>query len=307
LMILRIIIRIIHRSAPFKWGSKFSTSSHLRFLSMLISVQCSLSVKFSGMNFCFTIKCVTYPALTAMLLYFLYKCQLNITVTETSYYVFLLSCAGSVTVLSAQHLRSWHSVARPRIHIFFTTGPAQIGSGTLTASYKTGTAVSFSGVRRLQCNGGHSPLLQRLTIKFRTIHFIIHTPSWLAVWSIAETPYLLTYLLTYSLHGAVIVEELTGVQLVKKFPAFYGTRMFITAVTSARHLSLSWASSIQSIPRHSTSWRSIFFSSLLCRGLSSGIYPSGFPTKVLFTPLFSPIRATCPAHLILLDFITRTV
>ena len=34
-------------------------------------------------------------------------------------------------------------------------------------------------------------------------------------------------------------EKLTGFQLVKKFPAFYGTQRFITAVTSARHLSLS--------------------------------------------------------------------
>ena len=37
----------------------------------------------------------------------------------------------------------------------------------------------------------------------------------------------------------VLLEKLTGVQLVKKFPAFYGTRRFITAFTSARHLSLS--------------------------------------------------------------------
>ena len=36
-------------------------------------------------------------------------------------------------------------------------------------------------------------------------------------------------------------------QLIKKFPAFYGTRQFITTFTSARHLSLSWATSIQSI------------------------------------------------------------
>jgi hypothetical protein len=34
----------------------------------------------------------------------------------------------------------------------------------------------------------------------------------------------------------------------QEIPAFYGTRKFITAFTSARHLSLSWASSIQSIP-----------------------------------------------------------
>ena len=35
--------------------------------------------------------------------------------------------------------------------------------------------------------------------------------------------------------------------------------------------------------------------------------PSGFPTKNLYTPLSSPIRATCPAYPILLDFITRTI
>jgi len=31
----------------------------------------------------------------------------------------------------------------------------------------------------------------------------------------------------------ILLEKLTGFQLVKKFPASYGTRMFITAVTSA--------------------------------------------------------------------------
>ena len=46
-----------------------------------------------------------------------------------------------------------------------------------------------------------------------------------------------TYLLTP--WSRVLLEKLTDFQLVKKFHAFYGTRRFITDVTSARHLSLS--------------------------------------------------------------------
>ena len=120
--------------------------------------------------------------------------------------------------------------------------------------------------------------------------------------------YFLTYLLTYLLTpwSRVLLEKLTGLQLVKIFPAFYGTRRFITAFVGARHLSLTWASSIQSIPPHLTSSRSIFMLSTHLRlGLPSGLFPSGFPTKTLYTPLPSPTRATCPAYLILLDFITR--
>ena len=118
--------------------------------------------------------------------------------------------------------------------------------------------------------------------------------------------YLLTYLLTPWFR--FLIEQLTDLQLVKKFPAFHGTRMFITALTSVRHLSLSCASPIQSINPHPTSWRCILILSThlrLC--LPSGLFPSGSPTKTLYTPFSSPIRATCPAHFILLDFIPRTI
>ena len=82
-----------------------------------------------------------------------------------------------------------------------------------------------------------------------------------------------------------ILENLTGLQLVKKFPAFYGTRRFITALTSVRHLSLSWASPIKSTYPHPTFWRSILIlSAHLRRGLPSCLFPSGFPTKTLYTP-----------------------
>ena len=106
----------------------------------------------------------------------------------------------------------------------------------------------------------------------------------------------------------VLLEKLTGSQLVKKFPIFYGTRRFITAFTSAHNFSLSWASSIQSIPTYHTSWKSILILfSHLRLGLSSCLFPSGFlhQNPVYAFPL--PIRATCPAHLILLYFITRTI
>ena len=71
----------------------------------------------------------------------------------------------------------------------------------------------------------------------------------------------------------VLPEQLTGLQIVKKFPAFHGIRRFITALTSVHQLSLSWASPIQSIYPHPTSWRSILILSTHLRlGLPSGLF-----------------------------------
>ena len=108
---------------------------------------------------------------------------------------------------------------------------------------------------------------------------------------------LLTYLLTPWCR--VLLEQLTGLQIVKKFPAFHGTRRFIIALTSVRHLSLSWTSPIQSIYPHPTSWRSILILSTHLRpGLPIALFPSGFPNKTLYTPSPHPyaLHEPCPAN-----------
>jgi hypothetical protein len=75
----------------------------------------------------------------------------------------------------------------------------------------------------------------------------------------------------------VILEKLTGLQLVKKLSAFYGTQRFITAHTSARHLSLFRASSVQSTHPVPIFQRSILIlSSHLRLGLPSVLLSSGF-------------------------------
>ena len=103
--------------------------------------------------------------------------------------------------------------------------------------------------------------------------------SWLSdIKPFFRTNCFITYLLT--LWSTVLLEKLASLQLVKKFPAFYGTRRFLTALTSARHLSLSRASPIQFSYPNPTSWRSILIlSSHLRLGLPSGLFPSGFPLQ----------------------------
>ena len=59
-------------------------------------------------------------------------------------------------------------------------------------------------------------------------------------WGTYQIAFTYTYLLTPWCRD--LLEKLIGLQLVKKFPAFHGTRRFITALISVRHLSLSWAS-----------------------------------------------------------------
>ena len=88
------------------------------------------------------------------------------------------------------------------------------------------------------------------------------------------------YVRTYRLTAwsRVLLSKLTGSQLDKKFPAYYGTRKSITAIKGARQLSLTWARSVKSMQPHPTSWISIL-STHLCLGLSSGSFPQVFLLK----------------------------
>jgi len=84
----------------------------------------------------------------------------------------------------------------------------------------------------------------------------------------------------YTPCSRVLLEKLTGFQLVKKFPAFYGTRRFITTFTSACHLSLSGTSFIQSKLPHPTSLRSILTLSSIYAWVSHVVpYPQVSPPK----------------------------
>jgi hypothetical protein len=86
-----------------------------------------------------------------------------------------------------------------------------------------------------------------------------------------------THSLTHSWSWALL-EKPPIVQPLKNFPAFYGTRRFITAFTRALHWPLSWAKSIQSIPSHPRSI--LILSTHLRLGLPSGSF------LLDFTPIF---------------------
>ena len=108
-----------------------------------------------------------------------------------------------------------------------------------------GVCASSAGCGWLQLWGVAQQGSSTVKVTVRTETFTVLAPHNATPHNCNRPHAALTYLLTPWCR--VLLEKLTGLQLVKKFPAFHGTRRFITALTSVRHLSLSWANPIQSI------------------------------------------------------------
>jgi len=125
----------------------------------------------------------------------------------------------------------------------------------------------------------------RAIIRESLCHLKLCPSHWSVMWVTVTHKHLLTP------WCRVLLEKLTGLQLVKKFPPFHGTRRFITALTSVRHLSVSWASPIQSTYPHPTSWRSTLkLSTHLRLGLPSGSSPPVSPPRPYTPPLLTHTR-----------------
>jgi hypothetical protein len=92
---------------------------------------------------------------------------------------------------------------------------------------------------------------------------------------------------TNSTYGTESFLKLVVAQMVKKFLASYGTRMFIAVFTKVRHCSLSWARWIQSTLLYLVSLRSV-------SSLQSCVLSSGFPIKILYAVVCFVTR---PSHL----------
>ena len=150
----------------------------------------------------------------------------------------------------------------------------------------------------LHVSGNYVSIIRRTYgINVKMLFFVLY--GWLSGLETRQPP-ILTYLLNPWCR--VLLEKLTGLQLVKKFPAFhYRTHkrpppVSILGQLNPVHIPTSHLLDNHPNIIHTSTPRSPQWSPSL-----------RFPHQDPIHTLSSPIRATCRAHLILLDFITRTI
>jgi len=98
--------------------------------------------------------------------------------------------------------------------------------------------------------------------------------------------------------GRVLFETLVVAQLVKKLSPFYGARRFPIVFTTASHSSLTWShmNHVHTLPNYFSKIYSNIISPSTPRS-SEWFIPLGLSTKILYTFITSPMRATFPANL----------
>jgi len=104
-----------------------------------------------------------------------------------------------------------------------------------------------------------------------------------------------------------VFKQLSFLQQIKKFPEFYATRQFITVYTTAHHLPPSNKLQFSFQP---PSHLALFPSGTAIPSMpksSKWIFRSEFITRSLYALVFFTIRATCPAHLVLLHLVTLMI
>jgi hypothetical protein len=104
----------------------------------------------------------------------------------------------------------------------------------------------------------------------------------------------------------VLLRKLTVAQLVKKFPACYGNRMFITVYRRAQYRTYPEPAESLTLCIPNIDLNVNLPSA--CRS-SKCFLPSNFQIKITYKFLISPMcrRTTCPVHFILLDVINLII
>ena len=117
---------------------------------------------------------------------------------------------------------------------------------------------------------------------FKRLHILWHFHS--------NVKYLTLRIYLLTSWSRVLLEKLTGFQMVKKFSKSYGTRTIITAFTSTRYISVSWVRSIQPVTLQPNSWIYILILFYNVRlGLPICLFPLRFSDKTLYMRLLFPL------------------